>query len=77
MTHNGVNTFLGALIAAAVLLISSLTALFQQDPELTFGAISQATWVSVVGGTVVAFLKDFQAVRTRQLLGKVTGASDE
>lgn len=63
----------GAVVAALILFVSSIVTLFTHDPELTFDAISQATWVSVVGGTLVAFLKDYQAVSTRRVIGKVTG----
>lgn len=67
----------GALVAALILFISSIVTLFVNDPELTFGAISQATWVSVVGGALVAFLKDYQAVSTRRVIGKLTGNGDQ
>lgn len=70
-------TFVGALIAALILFVSNIMTLFQQDPELTFGAISQAAWVSVIGGALVAFFKDYQALSTRRLIGKVTGNGDQ
>ncbi len=58
----------GALIAAGILFVSSVVTLFTNDPNLTFGELSQATWVSLVGGTAVAFLKDYQAVSTRRII---------
>ncbi len=63
----------GAVIAALILFGSTLMALFQQDPELTFGMISQAAWVSIIGGSAVAFLKDYQALGSRRLISKMTG----
>ncbi len=67
-----IETIGGALIAAVILLVSNLMSLFAQDAELTFAMIGQATWVSVIGGVLVAFLKDYQAVSTRQLISKLT-----
>jgi hypothetical protein len=66
----------GALIAAAILFISSVVTLFVDSPELTFGSISQAAWVSIVGGAAVAFLKDYQAISTRRMVNKVTKSGD-
>lgn len=67
-----IETIGGALIAAVILLVSNLMSLFAQDAELTFAMIGQATWVSVIGGVLVAFLKDYQAVSTRQFISKLT-----
>jgi hypothetical protein len=63
----------GAVIAAVILLVSSLVTLFSQDPGMTFQQISQGTWVSMIGGALVAFLKDFQSISTRKLVSKLTG----
>ncbi len=71
-----VNTLVGALIAALILFTSSIVTLFAENPELTFGAIKQSAWVSIVGGAVVAFLKDYQAISTRRLVNKVTKTGD-
>ena len=68
-----VENILGAVIAALILFISSMVTLFMENPELTFAAIKQSTWVAVLGGAGVAFLKDFQAVWTRNTINKVTG----
>lgn len=65
-----VQTVLGAFIASAILFVSSMVTLFAENPELTFGAIKQATWVSIVGGMLIQFLKDYQAVRIRRLMGQ-------
>ena len=71
------STVLGALIAALILFISNIMTLFQQDPNLTFGAITQAAWVSVVGGSLLAGLKDYQALSTRRVINKLTGNGDQ
>ena len=75
MTLN-VNTLTGALVAAAILFVSSVVTLFVNDPTLTFGDITTATWVSLVGGAVAAFLKDYQAISARRLVNKLTGTGD-
>ena len=74
--QGGMNTIIGALIAALVLFLSSLITLFIENPELTFSAIRQATWVSIAGGALVAFLKDFQAIWTRRQINRITQAGD-
>lgn len=71
-----VNTLVGALIAALILFGSSVVTLFTNNPDMTFADLSTATWVSLVGGAAVAFLKDYQALTTRRLVNKVTGTGD-
>lgn len=75
MTIN-TNTLIGALVAALILFSSSMVTLFVENPDLTFDAIKQSTWVSVVGGAFIAFLKDYQAISTRRLVNKVTHTGD-
>jgi hypothetical protein len=70
------NTLIGAAIAALILFLSSIVTLFTASPELTFDMISTATWVSVAGGSAVAFLKDYQAISSRRLINKVTKSGD-
>ncbi len=70
------NTIIGALIAALILFGSSVVTLFTNNPEMTFADLSTATWVSLVGGAAVAFLKDYQALTTRRWANKVTGSGD-
>lgn len=70
------NTLIGAAIAAAILFGSSMVTLFTSNPDLTFAQLSTATWVSLLGGAAVAFLKDYQALTTRRLVNKVTGTGD-
>ena len=71
-----VSTTGGALIAALILIVSNIVTLFTNNPELTFSDISQGTWVVIIGGAIVAFGKDFQALSTRRVIGKVTGTGE-
>lgn len=70
------NTFFSALVAALILFGSNLIALFTENPNLTFDQIKTASWVSIVGGAAIAFLKDYQALTTRRLINKVTKSGD-
>ncbi len=70
------NVFIGALVAALILFLSSMVTLFTNDPTLEFDTISTAVWVSIAGGAAIAFLKDFQAITTRRLINKATGSGD-
>jgi len=70
------NVILGALLAAVILFVSSIVTLFTNDPNLEFGQITTATWVSIGGGALVVFLKDYQAITTRRLINKVTNTGD-
>lgn len=71
-----VNTLIGALIAALILFGSSVVTLFTSNPDLTFADLTTATWVSLLGGAAIAFLKDYQALTTRRLVNRVTGSGD-
>lgn len=73
---NQSNTIIGALIAALILFLSSLITLFVENGDLTLGMIKQATWISIGGGALVQFLKDYHAINTRRLVNKVTGSGD-
>jgi hypothetical protein len=75
MTVN-TNTLVGALIAALILFTSSMVTLFVENPDLTFDMIKTSSWVSISGGALIAFLKDYQAISTRRLVNKVTGSGD-
>lgn len=70
------NTIVGAVLAALIGFGNALLALYMNDPDLTFGMITQAAWVGMVVGAVVQFLKDYQALTTRRLVNKVTGSGD-
>lgn len=70
------NTIVGALIAALILFVSSAVTLFTNNPDLTFAQLSTATWVSLVGGALVAFFKDYQALSVRRRVNAITGSGD-
>lgn len=71
-----IETLGGAVIAAMILFVSNLITLFNQDPELTVSAISQAAWISSIGGALVAGLKDYQAISTRRLISSMRAPRD-
>lgn len=71
-----VNTITGAVIAALISFFNAILALFLNNPEFTFAMITQAAWVGIIVGTVVQFLKDYQALSTRRLVDKVTKSGD-
>ena len=62
---NGEN-IAGAVIAAVIFFLGSLVTLMSQAGVVTISDISQAAWVSVFAGTLVAFLKDYQALTVRR-----------
>jgi hypothetical protein len=71
-----VNTLTGALIAALILFGSSVVTLFTNNPDMTFADLSTATWVSLLGGAAIAFLKDYQALTVRRTVNKISGTGD-
>ena len=71
-----VNTVIGAVIAMLINLITAFVALFTNDATLTVGMILQSTWIVMLGGAIVSFLKDYQAISTRRVVNKVTGTGD-
>lgn len=70
------NVVISALIAALILFVSNMVTLFINSPSLEFYMIATATWVSIGGGALLAFLKDYQAITTRRLINKATGSGD-
>lgn len=70
-----VDTLLGALIASIILFLSSMVTLFTENPELTFAVIKQATWVSLCGGAMIAFLKDYNALNARKMIASMTNGT--
>ena len=70
------NTLIGALLAALILLGTNFMALFAENPNLTFGDIKQGTWVLLIVGALVAFAKDYQAITVRRLANRVTRTGD-
>ncbi len=71
-----VNTIVGAAIAALILFASSVVTLFTNNPDLTFSQLGTATWVSILGGAGIAFLKDYQALTVRRTVNKISGTGD-
>lgn len=67
------STIVGALIAALIFFIGNMVTLFVENPDLTFDTLKQATWVSLIGGATLQFLKDYQAVWTRNQIDKAAG----
>ena len=72
MTGN-INTFMGAVIAFLMTIVTAVVVAFQDNEVQNVADIDQATWVIIVGGAIATFLKDFQALWTREQLAKVTG----
>lgn len=70
------NTLISALVAAVILFLSSMVTLFTNDPTLEFSGITTAVWVSIGGGAVIVFLKDYQTISTRRFINKTTGSGD-
>lgn len=73
---NNLNTIIGGFVAALILIVSSIVTLFAANPELTFDTISQGTWVAILGGGLVAFLKSFNTINVRRLSNKMTHTGD-
>ena len=71
-----VNTIAGAVIFFLMRRRPAGSTLFLNNPEFTFGMITQAAWVGIVVGATVQFLKDYQALSTRRLVNKVTKTGD-
>lgn len=67
-----VETWLGALIAASILFVTGFVAIFQQDGIMSWRDISEAVWWTLGGGTVLSFLKDYNAISARRALLSVT-----
>ena len=67
-------TISGALIAAVILFFTGLLALLQQEGVTSVGDINQVAWIVLGVGAFISFLKDFQALSTRRVIGKLTGS---
>ena len=63
----------GAILAALILFVSGFLALFNQEGVTSVRDISEAAWWTLGGGALLAFLKDYQAISTRNVIGKFTG----
>jgi hypothetical protein len=67
---------LGAAIAAIIGFLSGFLALMSQDGVAHLADIGEQAWWILGTGAVLNFLKDFQAVATRNSLAKVTGSGN-
>ena len=70
------NTFISALMAALILFTSSMVTLFTANPTLEFVDVATATWVSIGGGAMTVFFKDYQALSSRRLINTITKSGD-
>lgn len=64
---------LGAAIAALIGFLTAMLALLVQDGVNSIGDISQLAWIVAGVGALIAFLKDYQAITTRQVIANITG----
>ncbi len=71
-----IETFVGALIAALIAFLTGAIALLTQDGVADLSDIGQVAWIVLGGGAAITFLKDMQAVWTRQKLANVTGSNN-
>jgi len=70
------NVILGALISAAIPFIGGVMLLFSADASLEFSDILTASWVTLCGTALVAFLKGTQSLTVRRVINKVTNTGD-
>ncbi len=68
-----IETIGGALIAALILFVTGFMALLQQEGVASWRDISEVAWWILGGGSLLSFLKDFQALSTRRVIAKITG----
>ena len=66
-------TVIGAFLAALVSFLTALTALFANEPELTFSMIKTSAWVGMAGGALLQFIKDYQARSVRRAIANMRG----
>ncbi len=69
-----VQTIGGALIAASILFFTGMLALLTQEDVVALSDIGQIQWIVLGVGTLISFAKDYQALWTREQIGKVTGS---
>ena len=69
-------TVIGALIAAVITGLTAALTLLTGENVTKIGDISQLQWIVLGIGVALAFFKDFQAITTRKLIGKVTGTGE-
>jgi len=74
--HMNLNTLVGAVIAALILFFTGMLALLQTEGVESISDIGQIPWIVLGVGSLVSFLKDYQAISTRRLVNKITGSGD-
>lgn len=67
-----VETITSALIAAMIILITSVVDKFANG-AVSISDISEASWWIMGGGAALQFLKDYQAISTRRFVAKLRG----
>lgn len=70
------NQVIGALVASLIAVTTGAIALLSTAGVESVGDISQVQWIILLGGGLVTFLKDYQAITVRRLANKVTGTGD-
>ncbi len=68
-----VQTIGGATIAALILFFTGMLALLTGEGVTALSDIGQIQWIVLGVGAAIGFLKDYQALWTREQIGKVTG----
>ena len=67
---------IGAVVAALIGFLTAVLALLMQEGVAELSDISQLAWVVAGVGSLISFLKDFQAIWTRQKIAKITGSKN-
>ena len=68
-----IETITGALIAAIILFVTGFLAILQLPAIESWHDITSSAWLVLGGGSVLSFLKDYQALDTRRAIAKLTG----
>lgn len=68
-----VETVGGALIAALILFVTGFLAILQLPNIDSWHDITSSAWLVLGGGSVLSFLKDYQALSTRRAIANLTG----
>lgn len=71
-----VNTLVGAIIATLITVATGSLALLQGEDVTAITDVSQLQWIILVIGGLIAFLKDYQAIRIRRMTNKITHSGD-
>ncbi|MCH8134809.1 MAG: hypothetical protein IIB77_02385 [Proteobacteria bacterium] len=71
-----IETLGGAAIAAAILFITGFLAVFQQEGIGSVKDIAEGTWWVLLGGAILSFAKDYQALSARRFLARMSGSGN-